>query len=84
MYVSVLILIVATVSFSQSTFIVAENAKVVTIDLVRSGDTSSEVVVLIGSHPYKGSATGMCNRIIMLNRNICNNSSASFSNSHLN
>ena len=38
---------------------VAENAKVVTIDLVRSGDTSSEVVVLIGNHPYDGSATGM-------------------------
>ena len=61
MYVSVLVLLVATVSFSQSTFMVKENAKVVTIDLVRSGDTSSEVVVLIGSHSYKGSATGMCN-----------------------
>ena len=52
----------ATISFSQSSFVVAENAKVVTIELVRSGDTSSEVVILIGSHPYKGSATGMCNR----------------------
>ena len=51
-------LLVATVSFSQSKFNVMENEEVVTIQLVRSGDTSIEAVVLIGTHPYKGSATG--------------------------
>ena len=51
-------LLVARVSFSQSKFNVMENEKVITIELVRSGDTSTEAVVLIGTHPYKGSATG--------------------------
>ena len=51
-------LLVARVSFSQSKFNVMENGKAITIELVRSGDTSTEAVVLIGTHPYKGSATG--------------------------
>ena len=36
-----------------------ENEGVATVELVRSGDTSREVVVLLGSHPYRGTATGM-------------------------
>ena len=49
----------ATISFSQSSFDVVENEAVIVIGLVRSGDTTSEVVVLIGSHPYQGSAIGV-------------------------
>ena len=49
----------AIISFSQSSFDVVENETVIVIDLVRSGDTTSEVVVLIGSHPHQGSATGL-------------------------
>ena len=49
----------ATISFSQSSFDVVENEAIIVIDLVRSGDTTSEVVVLIGSHPYQGSAIGL-------------------------
>ena len=49
----------ATISFSQSSFDVVENEAVIVIGLVRSGDTKSEVVVLIGSHPYQGSAIGL-------------------------
>ena len=51
----------ATISFSQSELTVRENEGVVKVELVRSGDTSSEVVVLIGSHPYSGSAAGLIN-----------------------
>ena len=47
----------AIISFSQSSFDVVENETVIVVDLVRSGDTTSEVVVLIGSHPHQGSAT---------------------------
>ena len=49
----------AIISFSQSSFDVVENEAVVVIDLVRSGDTTSEVVVLIGNIPHQGSATGV-------------------------
>ena len=51
--------LVATISFSQSSFDVVENEAVIVIDLVRSGDTTSEVVVLIGNLPHQGSATGL-------------------------
>ena len=50
--------IVAAISFSQSEFMVIENEEFVKVDLVRSGDLMSEVVVLIGTDPYRGSATG--------------------------
>ena len=49
---------VAAISFSQSEFMVIENEEFVKVDLVRSGDLMSEVVVLIGTDPYRGSATG--------------------------
>ena len=49
----------ARVSFSQSSFKVVENEAAIVIDLVRSGDTTSEVVVLIGSHPHQGTAIGL-------------------------
>ena len=49
----------AIISFSQSSFDVVENETVIVVDLVRSGDTTSEVVVLIGSHPHQGSAIGL-------------------------
>ena len=49
----------ATISFSQSSFKVVENEAVIVIDLVRSGNTTSEVVVLIGSHTHQGSAVGV-------------------------
>ena len=48
----------AAISFSQSEFMVIENEEFVKVDLVRSGDLMSEVVVLIGTDPYRGSATG--------------------------
>ena len=51
--------LMATISFSQSSFKVVENEAVIVVDLVRSGDTTSEVVVLIGSHHHQGSATGL-------------------------
>ena len=51
-------LIVATISFSKSNYKVIENEGVVKINLLRSGNTSTEAVVLIGTHPYRGSATG--------------------------
>ena len=50
--------LVARISFSQSEFMVVENEEVVRVELVRSGDTSSEVVVLIANQPYQGSAAG--------------------------
>ena len=56
----------ATVSFSQSKFSVMENEKAITIKLVRSGDTSTEAVVLIGTHSYKGSATGQWNGFVQI------------------
>ena len=56
--ITLLFLIVATISFSQSEFMVIENEEFVKVDLVRSGDLMSEVVVLIGTDPYRGSATG--------------------------
>ena len=59
--------IVAAISFSQSEFVVIENEEFVKVDLVRSGDLMSEVVVLIGTDPYRGSATGnkiQCSHII--------------------
>ena len=59
----------ATISFSQSELTVRENEGVVKVELVRSGDTSSEVVVLIGSHPYSGSAAGLINAC--MTRNDC-------------
>ena len=49
----------ATVSFSQSEFVVIENEEFVEVELVRSGDISSEVTLLIGNNPYRGSATGI-------------------------
>ena len=49
----------AIISFSQPSFDVVENEAVIVIDLVRSGDTKSEVVVLIGSHLHQGSAIGL-------------------------
>ena len=48
----------ATISFSQSEFTVIENEQIVRVELVRSGDISTEAVVLIGSDPYKGNAAG--------------------------
>ena len=48
----------ATISFSEATYTVIENEEDVTVELVRSGDVSKEVVVLIGSHPYRGTAAG--------------------------
>ena len=51
----------ATVSFSQSEFVVIENEELVEVELVRSGDISSEVTLLIGNDPYRGSATGTYN-----------------------
>ena len=50
--------IVAAISFLQSEFMVIENEEFVKVDLVRSGDLMSKVVVLIGTDPYRGSATG--------------------------
>ena len=50
--------LVARISFSQSEFMVVENEEVVKVELVRSGDTSSEVIVLIANQPYQGSAAG--------------------------
>ena len=49
---------VATISFSKSTYKVAENEEAAVIEIVRSGNIETEVVVLIGSHTYQGSATG--------------------------
>ena len=48
----------ATISFSQLEYAAIENDDYARVELVRSGDVSSEVVVLIGSNPYKGSAMG--------------------------
>ena len=50
--------LVARISFSQSEFMVMENEEVVKVELVRSGDTSGEVIVLISNQPYQGSAAG--------------------------
>ena len=51
---------------------VRENEGVVKVELVRSGDTSSEVVVLIGNHPYYGSAAGLINACMMYNMSVFN------------
>ena len=55
----IILSIVARISFSQSEFMVKENEEVIRVELVRSGDTSMEVIVLIASHPYEGSAAGI-------------------------
>lgn len=45
---------------------VMENETILRVDIVRSGDTSSEAVVLIASQPYQGSAAGILTSIIYL------------------
>ena len=59
LYFACILITVATVSFSQSEFVVIENEESVKVELVRSGDISSEVTLLIGNDPYRGSATGI-------------------------
>ena len=48
----------ATVSFSQESYDVGENENTVNVSVVRSGDTESQIVVLIASDPIESSATG--------------------------
>ena len=50
---------VTTVSFSQEAYSIGENEQILTVSVVRSGDTESFVVVLVASHPDEGTATGM-------------------------
>ena len=48
----------AVVSFSQETYIVRENENALNVSVVRSGNTESDVVVLVANRPNEGSATG--------------------------
>ena len=59
-------IIVATVSFSQSEFVIFENETVGNIQITRSGDTLAEVFVLISSQPNQGSAAGKCSVILLV------------------
>ena len=47
------------ISFSRSDYMVMENETVLRVEIIRSGNTSSEDVVLIANQPYRGSATGI-------------------------
>ena len=52
---------VATVSFSQEEYTVREGEQRVTVSIVRSRNTTSNVVIMIASRPSEGSATGTYN-----------------------
>ena len=56
---------IPNVTFTQDTYSIGEDDKVLTVSVERSGDSDSHVVVNITTHPSEGTATGQYISIIL-------------------